>query len=66
MSVKPKTRVVMELIEGQSRAVINGGEITVKVLEKTGRHRVRLVFEMDAAAKVNKEYEGDKPKCLTD
>ena len=56
-----RTRVVMELRQGQSVSV-NGGQFIVKVAEKTGRHSARLVFELDANTKVRKVIESPEDK----
>lgn len=58
-----RTRVVMELREGQA-ASINEGEITVRVAEKTGRRSARIVFEMNASTKVRKEVEAPQAPPL--
>ena len=51
----------MELRQGQSVSV-NGGQLIVKVAEKTGRHSARLVFELDANTKVKKVIESAEDK----
>ncbi len=52
----------MELRQGQSVSV-NGGQLIVKVAEKTGRHSARLVFELDANTKVKKVIESQEDKA---
>ncbi|MGC3944604.1 MAG: hypothetical protein QM762_08805 [Chryseolinea sp.] len=53
-----KRRVmVMELVVGQSMASIDGGRVQIRVQQKTGSNRVRLVFERDEDVTISKEYE---------
>lgn len=56
-----KNRVVMDLRVGE-QVSINGGLATVKVLEKTGRNRARLVFEVDSDVRLQKQGQGQQAK----
>jgi sRNA-binding carbon storage regulator CsrA len=46
-------RVVVELKVGESVSV--GGIVTVKVQEKTGRTKARLVFELPKGVKLHRD-----------
>jgi sRNA-binding carbon storage regulator CsrA len=46
-------RVVMELKVGESVCV--GGIVTVKIQEKTGRTKARLVFELPKGVKLQRD-----------
>ena len=49
------SRVVMDLAVGE-RIVINDRQVTIRFVEKTGRSRARLVFELDSETKLKKEH----------
>lgn len=55
-------RVVMELKVGESVCV--DGLVTVKVQEKTGRTKARLVFELPKGVRLQREQ--IKPEKATD